>query len=104
MEAATLLRHARRRSALSLRALAHEAGTSHATLVAYEAGRVVPSVGTFERIARAAGFTVTATLTPTVDNDARRARELRAALELAEQFPRRPRRTHAARLPVFPRP
>ena len=101
MEAATLLRRARRRSALSLRALAREAGTSHATLVAYESGRVTPSVETLDRIVRAAGFTVTATLSPVVDDEARRARELRDALLLAEQFPRRPRR--AARLPIFPR-
>ncbi len=103
MEAATVLRTARQRSALSLRSLAHEAGTSHATLAAYEAGRVIPTVETLERIVRAAGFSMTATLTPAVDDDARRARELRDALELAEQFPRRPRSRHVARLPVFPR-
>jgi transcriptional regulator with XRE-family HTH domain len=101
MEAATVLRSARQRGALTLRALARDAETSHATLAAYEAGRVNPSVATLERIVRAAGFEVTATLTRTVADEARRARELRAALELAEQFPRRGRR--AERLPIFPK-
>jgi transcriptional regulator with XRE-family HTH domain len=101
MEAATIIRRARQRADLSLRALAREAETSHATIAAYESQRVNPTVDTMARVVRAAGFEVTATLTRTVDDEARRGRELRAALELAEQFPRRARR--ADRLPIFPK-
>jgi transcriptional regulator with XRE-family HTH domain len=59
MEAATVLRRARRRSRLTLRELAGRAGTSHATLSAYEAGRKVPTVATLDRIVRAAGSSST---------------------------------------------
>jgi transcriptional regulator with XRE-family HTH domain len=89
VEASSIIRRARRRSGLTLRALARRAGTSHSALAAYESGRVTPTVDTFERIVRAAGFTVTATLTPAVDADAERARELAEVLELAGQFPAR---------------
>ena len=54
MDAARTLRRARRDAGLSLRALAGRAGTSHATLAAYEAGRAVPRVDTLDRILRAA--------------------------------------------------
>ena len=99
MDAATLVRRARHRSGLSLRALAERAGTSHSTLAAYEAGRVAPTVDTLERILAAAGFTATVTLAPRVAPDRERGRELRDALELAAQFPAR----HAASIeyPVF---
>lgn len=43
---------------LSQRVLAQRAGTSHATLSAYESGKIDPSVATFNRILRAAGFQV----------------------------------------------
>ena len=64
MDGAALIRRARLRSGLSLRALAERAGTSHSTLAAYEAGRVAPTLDTLERILAAAGFTATTTLTP----------------------------------------
>jgi transcriptional regulator with XRE-family HTH domain len=103
MDAAMTLRRARRRSGLSLRALAARAETSHSTLSAYEAGRKVPTVETFDRIVRAAGFELGVELTPAVGGIDRtaRGRELAEVLELAEQFPTR----HAAKLdfPVFPR-
>ena len=66
MNAAVALRAARRQSGLTLRGLAERAGTSHSTLAAYEAGRVTPTVDTFDRIVRAAGYAVDATLTPRV--------------------------------------
>jgi len=66
VEAARILRHALEVSGLSRRALARRAGTSAATLAAYESGRVVPSVAVFARIVDAAGLTPTLTLTPTV--------------------------------------
>src|SRR3954464_9157708 len=106
MDAAQTLRRARRRAGLSLRVLADRAGTSHATLAAYEAGRAVPRVDTLDRILRAAGYATDIEVTRRADGtDAeRRAKgdELRQALELAAMFPAR----HAARLrfPRLPRP
>jgi len=103
VDAAATLRRARRRSGLSLRALAARAGTSHSTLAAYEQGRKVPTVETLDRIVRAAGYVLEVALTPAVGGADRtaRGRELADVLELAEQFPAR----HAATLdlPVFPR-
>ena len=100
VQAAIALRGARRRAGLSLRELARRAGTSHATLSAYEAGDKVPSVETFDRILRAAGFAASVDLTPRVgDVDRRdRGRELREVLDFAARFPAR----HSARL-TFPR-
>ena len=86
MEAAKALRDAREVSGLSRRALARRAGTSAATLAAYESGRVVPSVAVFARIVDAAGLTPTLTLSPTVPDEDERARELEALLDLADQF------------------
>jgi len=88
MQAATLLRLARTGSGLSLRVLAQRAGTSHSTLSAYEAGHVDPSVGTMQRIVRAAGYDLQADLTPLVGGE-HRGEELVEALELAALFPAR---------------
>lgn len=89
MDAATILRGARKRSGLSLRVLARRAQTSHSALAAYESGRVTPTVDTFDRIVRAAGFTIASELTPSVAPEAERAQELLEVLGLAEQFPAR---------------
>jgi transcriptional regulator with XRE-family HTH domain len=98
MDAARTLRRARRASGLSLRALAARAGTSHATLAAYESGRAVPRVDTLDRVLRAAGYATDIDFSRRADaTDAeRRAKgeELRQALELAALFPAR----HAERL------
>lgn len=95
MTAATLLRNARTRSGLTLRELAARAGTSHATLSAYETARVQPSVETAERIVRAAGFGLALELLPLAGEGQRdRGDELVQVLELAAQFPAR----HARRL------
>lgn len=99
MDAASTLRRARARAGLSLRGLAARAGTSHSTLAAYEAGRVVPTVDTLERIVRAAGQVLTARLEPLVASDAERGRELEEVLWLAEQFPAR--HAPAMEFPVF---
>jgi transcriptional regulator with XRE-family HTH domain len=89
---------------LSLRDLARRAGTSHATLAAYEAGRASPGVDTLDRILCAAGFTTSIELIQRVDTTdaARRAKgdELLQALELAAMFPAR----HAERLRFPPLP
>ncbi len=100
MDAATTLRTARRRAGLSLRGLAARADTSHSTLAAYESGRKVPTVETFDRIVRAAGFELEPGLTPVVGGPDRtaRGRELVAVLDLAAEFPAR----HAPAL-AFPR-
>src|SRR5436190_3567681 len=105
MDAARTLRRARLHSGLSLRALATRAGTSHATLAAYEAGRAVPGVDTLDRILRAAGYATDIGFERRADgsNAERTAKgeELRQALELAAMFPAR----HSKRLrfPVFGR-
>ena len=97
-----VLVRARARAGLSLRVLAERAGTSHATLAAYEAGRVVPRVDTLDRILRAAGFAtdIALVLRPDSTQADREAKgeELRQALELAAMFPAR----HSRRL-LFPR-
>ncbi|HEX4493446.1 MAG TPA: helix-turn-helix transcriptional regulator [Acidimicrobiia bacterium] len=95
MDADAVLRRARLRAGLSLRELAARAHTSHSTLAAYEAGRVTPTVDTFERVLSAAGFTTSLSLTPRVASDRDRSAELVDALVLASQFPARHRRTLA---------
>ena len=99
-----MIRTARGRSNLSLRALAARAGTSHATLSAYESGRVDPTTAVLSRIVAAAGCSLEATLlgSPSDLGGMPRGDELIALLELAEQFPAR----HARRLefPTFGRP
>jgi len=104
MDAARTLRRARLRAGLSLRALAEQAGTSHATLAAYEAGRAVPRVDTLDRILRAAGFATNIGVEhrPDATNEQRQAKGdgLREALELAAMFPARHKST--LRFPRFP--
>jgi transcriptional regulator with XRE-family HTH domain len=106
MDAGRTLRRARVRAGLSLRALAERAGTSHATLAAYEAGRAVPRVDALDRILRAAGYATDIDLVGRPDaTDAERAakgEELRRAIDLAAMYPAR----HAKRLrfPRFPQP
>ena len=105
MDAGRTLRRARLEAGLSLRALAERAGTSHATLAAYEAGRAVPRVDTLDRILRAAGYATDIDVVRRPDaTDAERSakgQELLDALELAAMFPSR----HSPRLrfPPFPR-
>ena len=64
VDAAVMLKEARRRSGLSRRQLAERGGTSASTLSAYESGTSVPSVVTPGRLLRAAGFEVDANLRP----------------------------------------
>ena len=90
MSAAALIRRARSSAGFSLRHLAERAGTSHATLSAYETGHVNPSVQTIQRIIRAAGFGLSMDLIPLAgDVDGNRGDELLQVLELAAQFPTR---------------
>ncbi len=93
MDAASTIRRARLGAGMSLRALAQRAGTSHATLAAYEAGRSIPRVDTLDRILRAAGYASDITMSARPDGtDAERdakGRELLQVLDLAAQFPAR---------------
>jgi transcriptional regulator with XRE-family HTH domain len=104
MDAASTLRRVRLSARLSLRTLAERANTSHATLVAYEAGRTIPRVDTLDRILRAAGFASDITTSGRPDaTDAEReakGRELLQVLDLAAQFPAR----HDPVLPFPPVP
>ncbi|HEX7168905.1 MAG TPA: helix-turn-helix transcriptional regulator, partial [Acidimicrobiales bacterium] len=87
MDAARTLRRVRLGAGLSLRGLAARAGTSHATLAAYEAGRAIPRVDTLDRILRAAGYAADIDVAPRPDatDDERKAKgdELLQALDLA---------------------
>jgi transcriptional regulator with XRE-family HTH domain len=97
------LQHARLAAGLSLRELAARAGTSHATLLAYEQGKKVPSVTTFLRILEAAGYGVDIRLNKRIrERDGiPRGEELEAVLRLAEQFPTRVSKRMA--FPVWPK-
>lgn len=105
--AAETVRRIHRHSGLGLRELARRAGTSHATLRAYETGAKDPRLETVARLAAAAGFDLEIGLAARPagegDGDGRDAkgRELLAALELAAAFPARHRRRLDA--PVFGR-
>ena len=105
MDAAATLRRARREADLSLRALADRSLTSHSTLAAYEAGRVVPRVDTLDRILRAAGYGADIVLArrpdASVDQREAKGRELIEVLELAARFPARHEPTIT--FPPFPR-
>lgn len=93
MDAASTIRLAREARRLTLRALAERAGTSHATIAAYESGAKIPRVDTLDRIVRAAGFGSDIELSPRPDVDrVRKGRELAAAVDLASRFPARPAR------------
>ena len=104
VDAALTLQRARLGAGLSLRGLAERAGTSHATLAAYEAGRAVPRVDTLDRILRAAGYATDIEIGRRADATAaeRRAKgqELLDALELAAMFPAR--HSRRLRFPRFP--
>ena len=93
MDAARLIRTARRRAGLSLRELARRAHTSHSTLAAYEQAHKTPNVDTLDRILTACGFRVDVALEPrpadVAADPAARGRELLEVLELAGQFPAR---------------
>ena len=67
--AGNLIKLARLDAGLSQRELARRAGTSQATLCAYEAGRKSPSFETLVRIIRAAGQDLRVRLEPLDDHD-----------------------------------
>jgi transcriptional regulator with XRE-family HTH domain len=102
MTAAQTIREIRRRSGLGLRELARRAGTSHATLHAYESGAKEPRLDTVARLAAAAGFALEVGLAArpdTAEGRTAKGHELAEALALAAAFPARHRRR--LDLPVF---
>lgn len=97
MEVPSTLRAARRRAGLSQHDLARRAGTSQATVSAYENGRKQPTVETFHRLLAAAAsrLVVEPAERPVVqvsdEQLARAGRTLVAVLELAAALPTRHR-------------
>ncbi len=94
MDAARLIRMARRRAGLCARELAsRRAHTSHSTLAAYEQAHKTPNVDTLDRILTACRFRVDVTLevrpADVAIDPVARGRELVEVLELAEMFPAR---------------
>jgi transcriptional regulator with XRE-family HTH domain len=99
MEAGATLRSARERAGLTQGELAARAGTSQATVSAYESGSKQPSVATFSRLLAAAGSRLTvehagAPLTePSPAELARNGATLAEVIGLAEALPVRHART-----------
>lgn len=95
MDAAGLLRSGRRCAGLSQHELAERAGTSQATISAYENGRKVPSVATLSRLLAACGSRLAVepgprpTTQPTRARHARTARALADVMALADALPSR---------------
>ncbi len=95
MDVGTTLREARRSAGLTQAALAQRAGTSQATISAYEHGRKEPSVETLSRLLAAAGSRLTvsagsnAVVRPTAAQLARAGRTLVDVMLLAEALPTR---------------
>ena len=93
MDAGITIRAARRRAGLSQHQLATRAGTSQATLSAYENGRKEPTVETFNRLLAAAAsrLVVEPAERPVVQVPdaqlAQRGRTLLRVLELAAALP-----------------
>jgi transcriptional regulator with XRE-family HTH domain len=97
MDAAQLLRHARRRRGLTQAELARRAGTSQPVVSAYERGHRDPSTATLRRLLAAAGERLelglgeaASDVEPPVDL-AEHGRRLVDVLLLADAVPHRPR-------------
>jgi transcriptional regulator with XRE-family HTH domain len=102
---AAVLREARDRAGLTQAALAAAAGTSQATVSAYESGRKTPSVTTLDRLLAASGMRLRATAStarrPSATELERTARTLRDVLDLAAALPaRHERELRYPRLPA----
>ena len=93
MDAASAIKRARLQAGLTQHALAARAGTSQATISAYESGRKQPSLDTLDRVLRAAGSRLTVvserrgSRRPTRRELARAGRALRDVMGLAESLP-----------------
>lgn len=95
MDSAATIRGARGRAGLTQTELARRAGTSQATISAYEHGRKVPSVETLDRLLAATGTRLTTVpasapvVRPTRAQLARAGRALVDVMLLAEALPTR---------------
>jgi uncharacterized protein len=94
MEAAAILREARRESGLSQTALAARTGTSQATISAYETGAKEPSLSTLARLLAATGHSIEVAQNPPTEQPSsvelrRRGKILAEVLSLAEALPSR---------------
>jgi transcriptional regulator with XRE-family HTH domain len=95
MDVATTVRRARERAGLTQAELARRAGTSQATISAYEGGSKTPAVATLARLLAATGSRLTVepvpapAAEPSLAELSRRARTLLDVLELAETLPAR---------------
>jgi len=104
MDAGGAIKRARLRAGLTQHALAARAGTSQATISAYESGRKQPSLETLERVLAASGARLEVvsdsrtTRRPSRRELERVGRRLRDVMELAEALPSK----HARAL-EFPR-
>lgn len=89
---ANLLKYARRKAGLSSRELAKRVGSSHSTILAYEAGKKVPVTTTLMRLIHACGFSIDFQLSPRLRGDEAfpKGVELEQVLELAGEFPSNP--------------
>jgi transcriptional regulator with XRE-family HTH domain len=95
MDIAFEIEAARRRARLTQAELAERAGTSQATVSAYEAGRKTPSAETFARLLAACGARLavhqarSAVRSPPLRERERRGQILAEVIELAEVLPAR---------------
>jgi transcriptional regulator with XRE-family HTH domain len=98
---AELLKYARQKAGLSARELARRVGSSHSTILAYEAGKKVPVTTTFMRLIHACGYSIDFSLSPRLrgDEDNPKGAELQAVLDLAAEFPARHADTPDSKLP-----
>ena len=93
MDAGDAIKRARLRAGLTQHALAARAGTSQATISAYESGRKRPSLETLDRILGATGARLAVVPSqrevrePTPRDLARRGRILRDVMDLADALP-----------------
>jgi len=69
----TAIRRLRKAAALTQAALAEAAGTSQPTIAAYEAEKKSPTLGTVDRLARAAGLEATMVFHPPMTREERRS-------------------------------
>lgn len=106
---ATTLKQARLEAGLSQTELARRAGTSQATLSAYEHGHKQPTASTLARLVAAAGWRLTVVpaerpvATPSSDQLRERGQRLEEVIELAEALPVRHTSTlRYPRLTVLP--
>jgi transcriptional regulator with XRE-family HTH domain len=98
VDVARNLREARRRARLTQAGLARAAGTSQATISAYEKGRKQPSIATLTRLLAATGSRLEVEpgharlIEPSANQLQTAGRQLIDVLALAEALPSRPER------------